>query len=49
MSFLMFFGRVGVLSLIFLFVPFKNPEAMEEAFAEVHFEEGEEGRMYLKK
>lgn len=49
MYFLMYFGRVGVLSLIFLFIPYKNQHDLTDEFAEVEFQEGEEGHMYLKK
>lgn len=49
MIFLMYFWRVGVLSLIFLFVPYKKQDDLHEEFAEVEFQEGEEGHMYLKK
>lgn len=49
MYFLMYFGRVGVLSIIFLFVAYKKPDQLEEGFASVEFQEGEEGHMFLKK
>lgn len=46
---MMYFGRVGVLSIIFLFISYKKPEQMDEQFASVEFEEGKEGGAHLKK
>jgi trk system potassium uptake protein len=49
MYFLMYFGRVWVLSIIFLFVAYKQPSQLDDSFASVEFEEGKEGGAHLKK
>jgi hypothetical protein len=35
----MYFGRVGVLSLVFLFIPYKQQDDLSEEFASVEFQE----------